>query len=88
MEAQENISLRAKMSSSVEETGFVDRMKKRKDKGKDTRSKGKEKDKEGDIKERGREGKDMDTHSRRRHPVARPACSFCHIPYSSRRKRG
>lgn len=79
--AHENIASRAKISSSVEDIGLIDRMKKRKDKGKDTRPKGK--DKEGDSKDRSKDGKEStDDYLKKRQP-ARPACNICHIPYHS-----
>lgn len=75
MDSQENqVLLRSKISSSVEDSELIERLKKRKEKAKEPRVK-----KDGDIKEK---GKDIsDDRPRRKEPVARTACSFCHIPY-------
>jgi hypothetical protein len=82
IDSQENASfLRSKISSSVEDAEAAERLKKRKDKVKDTRPKAKEtKDKDGEVKEKGKEAKEIDDRPRKK-PAARPACSFCHIPY-------
>lgn len=68
------------MSSSVEDSDFMERLKqKRKEKEKAKDSKGKTK--EGKDAKEDSKGKDDETTRRKRIPVARPACSFCHIPY-------
>ncbi len=62
------------MSSSLEDVDAGDKVKLKR-KGKDTKGKGKD----------GKEGNDANPKAKDtekgRFPVARPACSFCHIPY-------
>lgn len=81
MDSQENQALlRSKISSSVEDSELIERLKKRKEKVKEARPKVKD-TKDGDTKEKGKESKDVAEDRSKKRAVARTACGFCHIPY-------